>query len=186
MNLGHGRAGHFPDYSFARYKYLPAWGEYEIIEKDNPLDYYKAFSQMVYAMQYLRNERNEFELETYADKDIEAYKDQICSIIEKRQINACEDWKAFGEMLSGETIDDFDINRYQEEYLHAEKDEKDQTFLGRFIMAAMAQKSMVTHAIYKSGNMLAGFSIEYDLKHFKGVKDFKKLLNYQTGEKADE
>ena len=24
MNLGHGRAGHLPDYSFARYRYLPA------------------------------------------------------------------------------------------------------------------------------------------------------------------
>ena len=36
MNLGHGRAGHFPDYSFIRYKYLPAWGNYEEIVKDNP------------------------------------------------------------------------------------------------------------------------------------------------------
>ncbi|MBR5116760.1 MAG: hypothetical protein IK096_06815, partial [Lachnospiraceae bacterium] len=26
MNLGHGRAGHLPDYSFIRYVYLPAWG----------------------------------------------------------------------------------------------------------------------------------------------------------------
>ena len=36
MNLGHGRAGHLPDYSFVRYKYLPAWGDYEEIVKDNP------------------------------------------------------------------------------------------------------------------------------------------------------
>ncbi|MBO5552237.1 MAG: hypothetical protein J5966_09795, partial [Lachnospiraceae bacterium] len=35
MNLGHGRAGHLPDYSFIRYKYLPAWGEYREIIKDN-------------------------------------------------------------------------------------------------------------------------------------------------------
>ena len=43
MNLGHGRAGHLPDYSFIRYKYLPAWAGYEEIVKDNPADYYKAF-----------------------------------------------------------------------------------------------------------------------------------------------
>ena len=42
MNLGHGMAGHFPDYSFARYRYLPAWGGYEEIIKDNPSDYMKA------------------------------------------------------------------------------------------------------------------------------------------------
>lgn len=47
MNLGHGRAGHLPDYSFIRYKYLPAWGDYEEIVKDNPSDYYHAFLQMV-------------------------------------------------------------------------------------------------------------------------------------------
>ena len=38
MNLGHGRAGHLPDYSFMRYKYLPAWGDYEECIKDNPSD----------------------------------------------------------------------------------------------------------------------------------------------------
>ena len=28
MNLGHGRAGHLPDYSFAHYRYQPAWGRF--------------------------------------------------------------------------------------------------------------------------------------------------------------
>ncbi len=54
MNLGHGRAGHLPDYSFIKYKYLPAWGNYEEIVKDNPIDYLKAFCQMIYAMKYFR------------------------------------------------------------------------------------------------------------------------------------
>ena len=40
MNLGHGRAGHLPDYSFIRYGYLPAWNEYRIVLKDNPSEYY--------------------------------------------------------------------------------------------------------------------------------------------------
>ena len=42
MNLGHGRAGHLPDYSFVRYVYLPAWTDYEEMMKDNPSDYYHA------------------------------------------------------------------------------------------------------------------------------------------------
>ena len=49
MNLGHGRAGHLPDYSYIRYVYLPAWGGYKEIIKDNPHDYECAFAQMVYA-----------------------------------------------------------------------------------------------------------------------------------------
>ena len=49
MNLGHGRAGHLPDYSFMRYKYLPAWGNYAEVLKDNPSDYYNAFCQMIFA-----------------------------------------------------------------------------------------------------------------------------------------
>lgn len=61
--------------------------------------------------------------------------------------------------------------------MSASKKERDDTFLGKFIIAAMAQKSMVTHEIFKSGNMLAGFSVEYDLKHFKGIKDFRRLIN---------
>ena len=43
MNLGHGRAGHLPDYGYARYRYMPAWGEYREIIKDNPSDYKHAF-----------------------------------------------------------------------------------------------------------------------------------------------
>ena len=42
MCLGHGRAGHLPDYSFMRYRYLPAWGNYEEIIKNNPEDYMHA------------------------------------------------------------------------------------------------------------------------------------------------
>ena len=39
MNLGHGRAGHLPDYSFIRYRYLPAWADYREVIKDNPEDF---------------------------------------------------------------------------------------------------------------------------------------------------
>lgn len=177
MNLGHGRAGHLPDYSFIRYKYLPAWGDYEEIVKDNPSDYYHAFLQMVYALKYLHGDIDTFEKNNYATDTVEPWETTIKSIINIRQINASNDWKAFGEKLSGETITDFDLYKYQEEYVSASKKERDDTFLGKFIIAAMAQKSMVTHEIFKSGNMLAGFSVEYDLKHFKGIKDFRRLIN---------
>ena len=55
--------------------------------------------------------------------------------------------------------------------------EIDDTFIGRFIIAALGQKSMVTNAIYKSGNRLAGFSVDYAQKGFKGIADYRKLLD---------
>lgn len=176
MNLGHGRAGHLPDYSFIRYKYMPAWDRYRECLKDNPTEYYKAFCQMIYAMKYLKGESDIFEKDTYDEEAVAPYKDRIMSIITKKQLDASADWKAFGEELSGNVIPDFEDLRYAEEYKAADKASADNTFLGRFIIAAMAQKSMVTHEIYKSGNMLAGFSIDYNKKGFGGIRDYLKLV----------
>ena len=158
MNLGHGRAGHLPDYSFAVYRYLPAWGNYEEIIKDNPSDYLHAFGQIVCAMQYLRGTRSDFPRDCYAFDVMEPYMDEIDAIIRKRQLDACEDWKALGEKISGHEIPDYDIERYWDEYKKASSEDKDETFLGRFFSAAIAQKGMVTHSICTSGNTLAGFS----------------------------
>ena len=185
MNLGHGRAGHLPDYSFIRYKYLPAWGDYEEIIKDNPSDYYHAFCQMVYAMRYLRGEIDDFVKATYDTEKTAVWEEEIKRILCKRQLDSCEDWKAFGEKLSGCEIEDFDIDKYQEEYLSASEDEKDKTFLGKFFIAAMAQKSMVTNKIFKSGNKLAGFSIDFDKKGFKGIRDYRKLVEQKEGAKDE-
>ncbi len=160
MNLGHGRAGHLPDYSFMKYKYLPAWGNYEELIKDNPSDYRKAFCQMIYAMKFLRGDVTSFEKETYDTEAISEYEDRIKEILTKRQLNACADWKAFGEELSGETIDDYDLQKYKEEYISASKEDKKETFIGRFTEGAIAQKSMVTNQIFKTGNLLAGMSKE--------------------------
>lgn len=176
MNLGHGRAGHLPDYSFARYRYLPAWGDYEETLKDNPGDYYLAFTQMVYAMRFLRGEKDSFELDTYDEEKCAPYEKEIRSIIEKRQILASDDWKAFGEKLSGREIPEFSTATYLEEYTGADESGKDDTFLGRFFIAAMSQKSMVTNKIFTSGNLLAGFSVDFRQKGFKGIKDFVKLV----------
>ena len=178
MNLGHGRAGHLPDYSFVRYCYLPAWGEYEEIIKDNPSDYYHAFCQMVYALRFLRGEYTSFEKGAYDFETVSPYESQIKEILLKRQneAGACEDWKALCEKLSESAIPDFDMERYQSEYLRASENERDQTFLGRFILAALSQKSMVTNRIFKSGNKLAGFSIDFEKRGFRGIRDYRRLI----------
>ena len=186
MNLGHGRAGHLPDYSFVRYAYLPAWADYEEVIKDNPSDYYHAFCQMIYAMKYLRGVHPDFETGLYDMDAIRQWDTEIRQILLKRQLDSCEDWKAFGEKLSGQEIPDFDINQYQQEYMDAGKASKDSTFLGQFILAALAQKSMVTNKIFKSKNLLAGFSVDYLDKGFQGIRDFRKLIEWaERGEKHE-
>ena len=187
MNLGHGRAGHLPDYSFMRYKYLPAWADYEEILKDNPKEYFSAFCQMICALRYLHGDTEDFEKDTYDTEKVAPYESRIKEILIKRQgeAGACEDWKAFGEELSGCTIDDFDIDRYQDEYIAADPDAKDDTFLGKFILAALSQKSMVTNRIFKSGNKLAGYSIDYRKKGFRGNRDFLRLVGQRKGGGAE-
>ena len=186
MNLGHGRAGHLPDYSFIRYKYLPAWGRYAEIIKNNPADYYHAFTQMIYALKYLRGMTDVFEKDTYDTVLVAPWEVRIHEILKKRQLDASADWKALGEELSGQEIPDFDQDQYQAEYISAEAEDKDDTVLGHFILAALAQKSMVTNKIYKSGNRLAGISIDYEQHGFKGIKDYVKLIEEARRREADE
>ena len=177
MNLGHGRAGHLPDYSYARYRYMPAWGGYREIVKDNPSDYLHAFRQMIYALRYLKGEEGEaFQTETYDERAYVPYREEIEEILAKRQLDASKDWKAFGERLSKEEIPDFAETLYQEEYRNAAVEEKENTMPGQFIRAALAQKSMVTNRIFSSGSLLAGFSVDYAKKGFHGIPDFRMLL----------
>ncbi len=183
MNLGHGRAGHLPDYSFIRYRYLPAWGDYDEIVKDNPSDYYYAFCQLIYALQYLRGERSSFETGQYALETAAPYEEKIRLILETRKIDTCEEWAAFAESLSGQKIPDFDRSLYEQEYLQADMSARDDTFIGKFILAALAQKSMVTNQIYLSGSLLAGFSVDYADKGFRGISDFKRLVRHMEKEK---
>ncbi len=176
MNLGHGRAGHLPDYSFIRYRYLPAWGNYEEVVKDNPSDYMNAFRQMVGALRFLRGDSPDFAPEKYDAEEVRPYEEQIEAIIRRRRLSASDDWKAFGESLSGCSVEDFDPEKYQQEYISASDGEKNETFLGRFILAALAQKSMVTNRIFTSGNRLAGVSVDFRQKGFRGMKDFADLV----------
>lgn len=185
MNLGHGRAGHLPDYSFLKYRYLPAWNDFNTVVKDNPSDYWRAFCQMVYALQVLRGDIPDFERESYAFETVRPYEARIRAIIEKPQLDACGDWKAFGEQLSGTEIPDFDEHAFLREYTAVPDSEKDDTALGRFVIAAMAQKSMITNRIFKTGNMLAGFSADYSRLGFRGIRDYIKLVEVKRGGQHD-
>ncbi len=184
LNLGHGHAGHLPDYSYIRYKYMPAWDNYRECLKDNPSDYRKAFCQMIYAMKYLRGANKVFELNTYDEETIAPYEERIMPILTKRQEDASSDWKAFGEELSGQNIPDFDVNTHVASYKNALPEDRDATFLGKFIIASLSQKSMITNKIYRSGNILAGFSVEYDKKGFGGIKDYLKLVKESMRQEA--
>lgn len=179
MYLGHGRAGHLPDYSWIKYKYLPAWGNYKEIIKDNPSDYMSAFCQMICAMKYLRGTRETFEKGDLDRDAVIPWKDEITAILKKRRTDSSEDWRDFGERLSGEKIEEFDLEKYKAEYLQAPEEEKEGTYLGTFFVEAMQHKSMVTNRIFKSGNMLAGFSIEFEKKGFKGIRDYMVLVKQQ-------
>ena len=176
MNLGHGRAGHLPDYSCMRYKFMPSWADYEMVYKDNPSEYWHAFCQMVYAMRYLRGERDSFEKNRYEEWELDTWKKEIMGILEKRQLLSSEDWKAFGLKISGKELPDFDIEKYQAEYVKAGPDERYDTFLGKFFLAALAQKSMVTNRIFMSDNLSAGFSIDYQRVGLKGIRDYWRLV----------
>lgn len=146
MNLGHGRAGHLPDYSFIKYVYLPAWMDYEEVMKDNPSDYYHAFCQMVYALRTIHRDEHEFELDTYAFDVVGKYKDEIMRILKTRRLSASEDWREFGKKLSGKEVPEFDLSDAKEEYKNAS--DKENTTLGRFFHAAIEQKRLVTRKIY--------------------------------------
>jgi len=167
MSLGHGQAGHLPDYSCVRYVYMPAWGGYEEIYKDNPSDYWYAFCQMIYAMKYLRGEIGTFELKQYDFEEAAPYEEEIRALLEKRQLDDSADWKALGEKISGCEIEDFSTEKHVKEYTDAAADAKDDTFLGQFFQAALVQKIMVTEKIIASGSTLAGKTVDFVKKEKK-------------------
>ncbi|MCF0229223.1 MAG: hypothetical protein HUJ76_05960 [Parasporobacterium sp.] len=186
FNLGHGRAGHLPDMSFIRYKYLPAWGKYESVTKDNPSDYYHAFCQLIHLFKYLRGECDSFRLGYYEEDPVLPWKEDIDTVFRKPQPDPCDDWAALVEKITGARIADFDMDEYRNQYMDAAGPDKDNTHAGQYFLAAMAHKSMVTNKIYKSGNMLAGYSVEYKTSGFHGIKEYSRLLTLMKGGPKDE
>lgn len=174
MNLGHGRAGHLPDYSFAHYKYLPAWANYEEKVKDNQTEFYYAFCQMIYALKYLRTGEGSFQTECYDFEAAKHLEKEIKLFFQKRQLDDSKDWISLIEKESGSVPEKFQTDRYQKEYLKAEK--KEESFLGQFIEAALRQKSMVTNKIFKAGNKKAGKSVDYNLSIVEKAESIREFL----------
>lgn len=181
MNLGHGRAGHVPDLAFIKYKYLPAWGDYNFIIKDNPSDYFNAFAQMVEALRFLKDEKDSFSLNSYDPLD--KYKEKLKTILHTRKESLEEEWKQFAYELSKVKIDEFNVDLYANEYIKTKN--KEETLFNNFIYHALKQKSMVVNRIYKSNNHLAGYSIEYNGGSFVGLKDYWKLIEHEMKEKTN-
>ena len=98
----------------------------------------------------------DFRTDVYNGALVTPHLKEIREILKRRQTDASADWKAFAEKLSGREVEDFELEKYQEEYKEAPKDEKDDTFLGTFIKAALTQKRMVTEEISAAGIKLAG------------------------------
>lgn len=66
--LGHGRAGHYPDYGFLTYTYQPQWKRKgERISKGNTVNFELAYAQMVDAMEYITGKKETF---LRSDKDL--------------------------------------------------------------------------------------------------------------------
>ena len=146
------------------YNVIGAWSD--VSKKEWSID--EARDQLIHILQ---------DFSGYADEEVAPWKEVIRAILEKRQINAVDDWKALGEKMSGQEIIPFDADRYKEEYVKAPENDKDETFLGKFVLAALAQKAMVTNKIYTSGNKLAGVSIDQGSGGLFGNKDFRKLID---------
>ena len=129
---------------------------------------------MIYAMKFIRGENGSFETDAYDTESVSRWHDRIDAIIRKRQLIASDDWKAFGRELSGQDIDDFETGRYFEEYTSAAKENRDDTFLGRFTRGALEHKGMVINEIFKTGNLLAGFSKEAIMKNLEPSQEVGK------------
>ena len=89
-----------------------------------------------------------------------------------------------GGVLSDRKSMNFPNKVMKNEYL-SEQD-KDDTFLGKFFVAALAQKSLVTNRIFHAGNLLAGISLDYREKGFGGIRDYLRLVRRMSKEASHE
>ena len=160
---------------------MPAWGNYNFVIKDNPSSFLNAFAQMVEALRFLKGDKKVFKLNSY--DPLLLYKEKITTILTTSKESVEEEWKKFAYELSRVKIEDFNVDKYTEEYIHAIN--KEETNFNNFIYHALKQKSMVVNRIYKSKNHLAGYSIEYNGGSLKGLKDYWKLIEHEVKEKAN-
>ena len=87
--------------------------------------------------------------------------------------------------FSGESIEDFHLTKYEEEYELIPNDSKNRSFIGKFIEGAVQQKGMVADEISKAGINHAGFVINKGDATCSDVlelcEDIKKIVFDKTG-----
>jgi hypothetical protein len=152
--LGHGRLGHLPDYGFMTYRYQPVWkrlASNNVIEKNNQEVFYNAFTQMVYALKCVRNNRN-FGVGVY-DKLAENYRDKIKNVLSDRETDQDEKWKQCIKDLFVEDIPAFSSEPWVRNYIKSGYDTGQPYFY--FVQSAS--------------------------KHWKYVKQFLRDRHYTVG-----
>jgi len=104
MYLGHGRAGHYPDYGCLCYEYHPAWmGSNSKIIKNNPYNFCAAFAQMVDAMSSVQ-QAHTFQIKSDQDimEDFEASRPEckaaVQNVVSTKENDQSRAWQA---MLRG-------------------------------------------------------------------------------------
>ena len=97
--LGHGRMGHLPDYSFITYDYIPMWkagdgtkGSQRVL-KNNPNVFMSAYTQMVYALRCIKENRP-FQVEEYYKLE-DGDRIGIRNILKTRKLDTSMEWKDY-------------------------------------------------------------------------------------------
>lgn len=97
--LGHGRMGHLPDYSFITYDYIPMWkagdgtkGSQRVL-KNNPNVFMLAYTQMVYALRCIKENRP-FQVEEYYKLE-DGDRIGIRNILKTRKLDTSMEWKDY-------------------------------------------------------------------------------------------
>lgn len=153
--LGHGRMGHLPDYPYLHYKYSPQWksnnqGNDKEIEKDNATEFMSAFTQMVYALECIKN-NSPFELNKYASLDADV-KAKIQDVINIRKVDQSDDWNNLIGELYGSKIAPFNKNVwYQRFNAVSTADDKKNTDYYLFNEAALNHMALVENILYDKG-----------------------------------
>lgn len=153
--LGHGRMGHLPDYPYLHYKYSPQWksnnqGNDKEVEKDNPTEFMSAFTQMVYALECIKN-NNPFELNKYASLDA-GVKAKIQDVINIRKVDQSDDWNNLIDELYGSKIAPFNKNAWHQRFTAVSAaDDKKNTDYYLFNEAALNHMALVENILYDKG-----------------------------------
>ncbi|MEF9922312.1 MAG: hypothetical protein RR769_05285 [Anaerovoracaceae bacterium] len=102
LYLGHGRAGHYPDYGFLQFEYNPRFADpRNMIHRNNQVDFFEAFFQMVEAMQCIKTGQ-EFTFKTYNNiqgnmpRNItKQIQDEIQKVLNTQQLDQTPAWVEF-------------------------------------------------------------------------------------------